>query len=107
MFFDNKYFYPLIDRMKKKNISIPVLPGILPLTDVLKVKQFASVCRTTIPKKIEEDMERFRQNPQDMEKVGIDFTIKQCQDLIKNGFEQLHFFTLNNYRLIKIVLDAI
>ncbi|RKY68738.1 MAG: 5,10-methylenetetrahydrofolate reductase, partial [Candidatus Latescibacterota bacterium] len=107
MFFDNRYFYQFIERAQKYGIRIPVLPGILPLTDVNKVKEFASICRTTIPTKIEEEMLRFENNPEDMKKVGLDFTIRQCRDLIKNGFKRLHFFTLNKSGVITKVLEAI
>ena len=107
MFFDNSHYYRSVERMKKEGIAIPVLPGILPLTDVARVKQFASICRTTIPKDIEEKMENCRDNPQEMERIGIDFTIAQCQDLIKNGAKQLHFFTLNKPQVMKRILDVI
>ncbi|MCK5491856.1 MAG: methylenetetrahydrofolate reductase [NAD(P)H] [Candidatus Omnitrophica bacterium] len=107
MFFDNNYYYALLDRMEKNNITIPVLPGILPLTDVSKVKQFASICRTTVPKHIEETMARYKNNPADMEKVGIEFTIKQCQDLIKNGAQKLHFFTLNKSKVLEQIIVAL
>ncbi|MCG2712011.1 MAG: methylenetetrahydrofolate reductase [NAD(P)H] [Candidatus Omnitrophica bacterium] len=107
MFFDNKYYYSLMDRMHKKGIDIPVLPGILPLTDVEKVKQFASICRATIPKHIEEKMQRAIGQPQEMEKIGIDFTIEQCRQLIKNGIKRLHFFTLNKPQIITKILEAV
>ena len=107
MFFDNTYYYRLLDRMEKKGINIPVLPGILPLTDIAKVKQFAAICRTTIPKNIEETMAGFVDKPEEQEKAGIDFTIKQCRDLVKNGVQKLHFFTLNKPKIIKAILGAI
>jgi len=107
MFFDNSYYYAFLERTRKKGINIPILPGILPLTDIAKVKQFTSICRTTIPRNIEEEMGRFADRPLEMEKVGIDFTIKQCRDLIKNGASQLHFFTLNKPAVIAAILKAI
>ena len=107
MFFDNKYYYSLVEQMQKKGIHIPVLPGILPLTDVEKVKLFASICRVTIPRHIEEKMNNCKNNPEEMEKIGIDFTIAQCRDLISNGINRLHFFTLNKPGVITKILDAI
>lgn len=107
MFFDNTYYYTLLDRMKKTGITIPVLPGILPLTNIAKVKEFASICRATIPKAIEGRIARFSGRPKDEEKAGIEFTIKQCRDLMANGARQLHFFTLNKPKIIKEILEAI
>jgi len=107
MFFDNKYYYSLIDRFSKENINIPVLPGILPLTDVKKVQQFASICRATIPRSIIEKMNKLDGKPEEIEKAGVDFTINQCRDLIKNGVKKLHFFTLNRPRVVTAILDAL
>ena len=107
MFFDNSYFYSLLDRMQKKGISIPVLPGIFPFTDIKKVRQFASICRTKIPASIEEKMEKVVDNPEEMEKIGLEFTIKQCQDLIDNGAKRLHFFTFNKPHIIDTILSAL
>ncbi|MCK9573549.1 MAG: methylenetetrahydrofolate reductase [NAD(P)H] [Candidatus Omnitrophica bacterium] len=107
MFFDNSHFYNFLERAAKKGINIPVLPGIFPLSDIDKLKKFCMVARTTIPRKVEEEMSRFRDNPQDMEKCGIDFTIKQCRDLISHGHSRLHFFTFNKSEMIRAILNAI
>lgn len=107
MFFDNAYYFQFLERIKKRGIRIPILPGILPLTDIAKVKEFAAICRTTIPKYIREKMEKLENNPQDMEKAGIDFTIQQCRSLKNNGFEKIHFFTLNKPKVLTAILDAI
>ena len=107
MFFDNSHFYNFLERTGKKKINIPILPGIFPLADIDKLKKFCMVARTTVPKKIEEEMSRFRGNSRDMEKCGIDFTIKQCRDLISHGHRRLHFFTFNKSDMIKAILNAI
>jgi len=107
MFFDNDYFYSFLDRMEKKAISLPVLPGILPLTNLKKVKGFTSVCKATVPKDIEQRLERFKDNPLDQEKAGIEITIKQCQDLISQGIRRIHFFTLNKPQVMETILDAL
>ncbi len=107
MFFDNAHFYNFLDRADKKGIKIPILPGIFPLTDIDKLKKFCLVSRTTIPKKIENEMARFRHRPEDMEKAGREITINQCRDLIKHGHKRLHFFTFNKANTIKNILKGI
>jgi methylenetetrahydrofolate reductase (NADH) len=107
MFFDNSYYYDFLERMNKIDIKIPILPGILPLTNIAKVKEFASICRSTIPTHIEDIMGRFSSNPKDMEKAGIDLTIKQCKDLVANGFKHLHFFTLNRASVMQEIIDEV
>jgi methylenetetrahydrofolate reductase (NADPH) len=106
MFFDNTYYFSLLDRFEEAGISLDVLPGILPLTDIVKVRQFASICRATVPRHIEETMSGFRDRS-DMERAGIDFTIKQCRELKKYGVKRLHFFTLNKPEIITSILNAI
>jgi methylenetetrahydrofolate reductase (NADPH) len=107
MFFDNRYYYEFIKTARKKGISIPILPGILPITDLSKLKQFVSSCRVSIPKELENLMAKQINNPQEMEKIGLDWTINQCRDLKKNGITFLHFFTLNKGPVIAKVLDAL
>jgi len=107
MFFDNKYYYDFLQRAKGKGINIPILPGILPLTNLDKLRQFASVCKATIPEKVRNKMERFKSNSSDMQKAGIELTIEQCQDLINNGIKRLHFFTLNKPEVMKEILEAL
>ncbi len=107
MFFDNRHFYSLLDRMRGAGITIPVLPGILPLTSIDKVRQFASITRASVPRHIQEELERHRANPRHMEQAGIDLTIRQCKDLISQGYRRLHFFTLNRPQVMKAILDGI
>ena len=107
MFFDNVFYYDFLERAKNKGINIPILPGILPLTNLDKVKQFASICKTTIPKKVIERMEKFKANSPDMQKAGIELTIEQYRDLMNKGIERLHFFTLNKPEIMKEILDAL
>jgi len=107
MFFDNSYYYTFRERAKRAGVTIPILPGILPLTNISKVKEFASICRTTIPEHIEQKMEAAKDRPEEMEKIGVEFTVEQCRDLKSKGFNYLHFFTLNRPQVMRSILDAI
>jgi len=107
MFFDNSHFLRFMDKARKAGISQPILPGILPLTNIDKARQFSETCRVEIPQDIAAKLDSLKFNPRDMEKAGIEFTIDQCRDLISHGVKQLHFFTLNKPEIITTILDAL
>ncbi|MBU2102963.1 MAG: methylenetetrahydrofolate reductase [NAD(P)H] [Candidatus Omnitrophota bacterium] len=107
MFFDNSYFYAFIERLRKEGITIPILPGILPLTDIQKARQFCSTCKVSIPDVLAARLDAYREKPPEMLAAGIEATIAQCRDLIAHGYQQLHFFTLNKPEVMKAILSAI
>ncbi len=95
MFFDNRYFYEFIERCEKLNIKIPIIPGIMPITNFNQISKFASLCGATIPENVVKIFEKYAANPEETKKIGIEFAIKQCEDLIKHNVKGLHFYTLN------------
>jgi len=107
MFFDNRYYYDFMDRAEKKGITIPIIPGIMPITDYRKISEFAALCRTTIPGVVRKRMEAALDKPYDMKRLGVEHAIRQCEDLLSNGVRYLHFYTLNKSDAVSEVLDAI
>ena len=107
MFFDNRYFYDFMDRAEKAGITIPVLPGIMPVTDCRKIMEFANFCGATIPDNLKKRMEPLRDRPDDMRKLGIEYAIGQCEDLRNNGVRYLHFYTMNRADAVSQILDAL
>ena len=95
MFFDNRYFYNYIEKLQKEGIDIPVIPGIMPITNFKQIKKFADMCGATIPGELIQKLQAVADKPEEIEKIGIDYAIKQCEDLLKNGVKGLHFYTLN------------
>jgi methylenetetrahydrofolate reductase (NADPH) len=95
MFFDNSYFYEFLDSCLKEGINIPIIPGIMPITNFNQIRKFASLCGATIPENVVKIFEKYAVNPEETKKVGIEFATKQCEDLIRNGVKGLHFYTLN------------
>jgi methylenetetrahydrofolate reductase (NADPH) len=94
MFFDNRFYYNFMERADKAGIKIPIIPGIMPITDIEKIKKFGKMTGATLPKSIVEPMEKAASS-QEALKLGIEFATKQCQDLRQNGVNYLHFYTLN------------
>lgn len=107
MFFDNRHFYSFLERASKAGINIPILPGILPITDFAKVREFSSLCKTEIPASLEKMMTPSVDNPGEMRKRGIEYTIKQCEDLLKNGIKYLHFFALNKSEAVSEIINGL
>ncbi len=107
MFFDNRFFYDFVERAQKRGINIPILPGIMPITDFEKIRKFASFCKATIPVEIEDKFARISGKPEDMVKLGVEIAVKQCEDLIENGVRFLHFYTLNKSDAVTDILASL
>lgn len=95
MFFDNRYFYEFLELCGKNNINIPIIPGIMPITNINQIKKFSSMCGATIPSYIIDKFESFDKKEKDQEEIGVEIATEQCLDLIKNGVKRFHFYTLN------------
>ncbi len=95
MFFDNRFFYDFLERVEKAGINIPIIPGIMPITNFKQIRKFALMCGATIPEELIKKLEAVEDRPEEVEKIGIEYAVKQCEDLLKNGAKGLHFYTLN------------
>ncbi len=95
LFFDNREYYNYIVRLKKLGVSARIIPGILPITDYNALVRFCALCGATIPPIVHDTFKPIADDPQAVFKAGIDFAVKQCQDLLNNGAPGLHFYTLN------------
>ncbi len=98
MFFDNSYYYEFVDLCTNNGITIPIIPGIMPITNFKQIKKFASMCGAEIPQILVARLEPVQDKPEEVAKIGIDFAINQCEDLIEKGAPGLHFYTLNKSR---------
>lgn len=94
MFFDNRYMYDFMERAEKAGIKIPMICGIMPVAKYDQIKKFCSLCRTTIPKALEDELSKAN-GPEDEMKRGMDYVGRQVHDLMANGFKYFHIFTLN------------
>lgn len=94
MFFDNHFFYDFMERAGKAGISVPIIPGIMPVTDIERIKRFSQMSGATLPPSLVEGMEKAK-SADEARRLGIDFAVRQCQDLWRNGVRYFHFYTLN------------
>jgi len=95
MFFDNIYFYDFMERAAKADIKIPIIAGIMPITDINRTKKFSQMCSATLPDKIIQRFERAGSTAEEAKKVGVEVATEQCADLVEHGIRYFHFYTLN------------
>lgn len=107
MFFDNRYYYEFVDLCQKAGIDIPIIPGIMPITNFRQVQKFASMCGATIPQRLIERLEPYADSPEDTLKIGVEFAVEQCLDLLEKGVPGLHFYTLNKSKATLMVYEGI
>ncbi len=94
-FFDNEHFLRFRDLAAKAGISAPIVPGILPIENFEKTAAFAKKCETSVPDWMS-DAFSHANTPEDRELLALSVCADQCDELIKEGVEHLHFYTLNN-----------
>lgn len=95
LFFDNQVFFDFVEKSKAIGINIPIIPGIMPITNGAQVERFAKMCGAGIPKDMREAILKYGDDQESVEKYGIDYATKQCQELLDAGIKGLHFYTLN------------
>lgn len=104
LFFDNEKFYNYTELVRKAGINLPIIPGIMPIRSIKQLEKMASLARIEIPKNLKNDLEKF---PNDIKKIGTEFAVNQCKDLIESDVCGLHFFTLNKSEQISEILDSL
>ncbi len=93
MFFDNRYFYQFLERAEKAGIAIPIIPGIMPISDIDRIRRFSQMCGATLPDYIVQRLEKAGAG--EAGKVGIEVATEQCADLLEHGVRYFHFYALN------------
>jgi len=94
-FFDNDTFLKFRDETDKAGITIPIIPGIMPIGNFEQIVRFSGMCGASIPHWLREKMEPFQHDPEAVKTLGIELAVKQCRELIQAGVPGLHFYTLN------------
>lgn len=103
LFFDNDDYYRFVEDLRKLGVTVPIVPGILPILSAPQVRRFTALCSAKIPPKLERQLARVETDDGGATEVGIEYATHQCEDLIKFGIPGLHFYSLNkSYSLLAI-----
>lgn len=95
MFFDNNILYNYLYRIREKGITVPVVAGIMPVTNVSQIKRICEMSGTYLPSRFKAIVDRFGDNPAAMKQAGIAYATEQIIDLIANGVNGIHVYSMN------------
>lgn len=94
-FFDTNVFFDFLEKVRKKNINIPIIPGILPVTDCKRTIEFSKSMKCTIPDWLKNMFVGLDSEPEIRKLVAANIAAEQCKRLLKEGIGEFHFYTLN------------
>jgi methylenetetrahydrofolate reductase (NADPH) len=107
LFFDNERYFEYVDRMRAEGVKVPIVPGIMPITNVSQIERFTKMCGATIPEELHERLNAVQDDPAIVMAAGIEHAIKQCRELLERGAPGLHFYTLNKSHATRSILAAL
>ena len=96
LFFDNALFYRFLERTKIAGIRVPIEAGIMPVTNKRQIERMVSLCGASLPPKFSKMMQRYESKPEALRDAGIAYAVEQIVDLLANGVDGIHLYTMNN-----------
>lgn len=103
LFFDNDAFFRFRDDVRARGINVPILAGIMPILNVAQIKKFVSMCGARIPADLLGRIEPLQDDPQSVLAIGVDHSMNQCRELLAQGVDGLHFYTLNRSKATMLI----
>jgi len=107
LFFDNGDYFRYVARARAAGIDCPIVPGIMPITNVAQIERFTKMCGSRIPEGLRTRLEAVRDDPGAVMATGTEHAILQCRELLQKGAPGIHFYTLNKSYATRAILAAL
>ncbi len=107
LFFDNANFFSFRDRCQKMGVEIPIVPGIMPITDFARIKRITSMCGTVFPEDLAKKLEAVQDDKEAQFEIGVEYAIRQCEELRDNAVPGIHFYALNKSQACQKILETL
>jgi methylenetetrahydrofolate reductase (NADPH) len=107
MFFDNNILYNFIYRAREAGITVPIVAGLMPVTDARQIKRIMSISASTLPQRFVRIVDRYGDNPEAMKQAGIAFATEQVIDLYANGIGAVHIYSMNHPDVAARIMDNV
>ena len=95
LFFDNAVYYRFVEKCRARGITIPIVPGIMPVLSLKQIRRFTEMCGATLPEKLTKRLEAAGESPEIVESVGNDWAVTQIRDLLSQGAPGYHLYIMN------------
>ena len=107
LFFDNAVFLDFVDRARDVGIEIPIVPGIMPITNVGQIERITSLSGSDLPPRLRAELEARADEPEAVTDFGVAYATLQCAELLAHGAPGIHFYTLNRSPATRAILSAL
>jgi methylenetetrahydrofolate reductase (NADPH) len=107
LFYNNEDFFRFRDRCREMGITVPIVPGLLPVTNAAQIQRIASLCGATLPAEFLAALTKHADDPAGQFEVGVEFAIKQAEGLLAGDVPGIHFYVLNKSEATRRVLSAL
>ena len=106
LFFDNDCFYRFLDKARAIGISIPILPGVMPILSKAQIERMIFTCGASLPSAIIRILNRYENDPASLQKAGIEYAVSQIRGLWANGADGVHIYTMNRPQIATEILEG-
>jgi methylenetetrahydrofolate reductase (NADPH) len=107
LFFDNELYFDFVEHARSAGIHVPIVPGIMPITNFNQIKKITGMCGATIPDELERELDGRADDPEAVAELGVAYATLQCSDLLARGAPGIHFYTLNRSPATRAILAAV
>ena len=107
LFFDNADYFAFVDRARKLGITVPIIAGIMPVTNVSQIKRFTAMCGARMPSELMQKLEVVAADADAVGEIGVQHAAQQCRELIQRGAPGVHFYTLNRSKATVEILKRL
>jgi methylenetetrahydrofolate reductase (NADH) len=107
LFFDNAFYFDFVERARRAGINVPIVPGIMPITNFEQVQRFTRMCGATVPMRLALQLERVKDQPEAVVQLGVAHATVQCMELLSRGVPGIHFYTLNKSPATRMIVSAL
>lgn len=107
LFFDNAFYFDFVERARRAGINVPIVPGIMPITNYDQVQRFTRMCGATVPMRLGLQLERVKDQPDAVVQLGVAHATVQCMELLSRGVPGIHFYTLNKSPATRMIVSAL